>query len=518
MARSKCSLLKPVDNLTGTFFLFSQYTQDLTKQYSNPDSYRCLPSKFIAMDLNFENIKQDTSSVDFYAKKLGNIFQNYFENSCSFLRNEYKDNWLPEYSRTLLFQTLEKYNLLTINNIKDVNGNVIEDAGLSKNIQYIGDIDIYSYNDNKDGIGYNEIYCYISNKAKCINYSFGKVSQDSSVFPYKNNQICGYENKTPYNGLTYNVISGDNAYIDIEYKNGNIDKQMYAIGQYTELNNTTEENKLYTYIPCILDEKMTQISNDARLNDDGKELEKFNINSFIILYDIVSKYEEEGIVKENVIHKNIPLGIYFTGCLDENCIMSNQITKYVDSEQIYNQGTSYGLRICNRFISNPLSTEIIETETTGSSNISEIAPVLNKIEELLLASEDVIKGDNDIYSLMNNHLSQFKNNKVNIPYIRELGKKKYWFVNGKNTGAIAQDETTSLEDLSKDILNQVLNNVYTKSEVNNITGLNNYYTKEEINNILGSSSEGGDNYVTKAYVDSCFEKLKADLQIYTQFD
>ena len=311
MAQSKCSLLKPVNNLTGTFFLFSQYTQDLTKQYSNPDSYRCLPSKFIAMDLSFENIKQKTSSVDFYAKKLGEIFQNYFENSCSFLRNEYKDNWLPEYSRTLLFQTLEKYNLLTVDNIKDSNFNIIEDSGISKNIQHIGDIDIYSYNDNVDGIGYNEIYCYISNQAKCIDYSFGKVSQDLSVYPYKNNQICGYENKTPYNGLTYNVISGDNIYVDAEYKAGSVSKQNYSIGQYTELNNTTEENILYTYIPCILDENMTNISNEPRLNDEGAELEKFNINSFVILYDIVSKYEEDGVVKENVIHKNIPLGIYF---------------------------------------------------------------------------------------------------------------------------------------------------------------------------------------------------------------
>lgn len=518
MAQSKCSLLKPVNNLTGTFFLFSQYTQDLTKQYSNPDSYRCLPSKFIAMNLSFENIKQKTSSVDFYAKKLGEIFQNYFENSCSFLRNEYKDNWLPEYSRTLLFQTLEKYNLLTVDNIKDSNGNIIEDSGISKNIQYIGDIDIYSYNDNADGIGYNEIYCYISNQAKCIDYSFGKVSQDLSVYPYKNNQICGYENKTPYNGLTYNVISGDNIYVDAEYKAGSVSKQKYSIGQYTELNNTTEQNILYTYIPCILDENMTNISNEPRLNDEGTELEKFNINSFVILYDIVSKYEEDGVVKENIIHKNIPLGIYFTGNLDENCIMSNQIVKYVDSEQIYNQGTSYGLRICNRFISNPYSTEIIETETVGSSNVSEIAPVLNKIEELLIASEDVIKGDNDIYTVMNNHLSQFKNNKVNIPYVRELGKKKYWFVNGKNTGAIAQDETTDLNDLAKEILAQVLNNVYTKTEVDNIRSLKNYYTKEEINTILGSSSEGDENYVTKAYVDACFEKLKADLKIYTQFD
>ena len=196
--------------------------------------------------------------------------------------------------------------------------------------------------------------------------------------------------------------------------------------------------------------------------------------------------------------------------------MSNQITKYVNSEQIYNQGTSYGLRICNRFISNPLSTEIISTETNGSSNVSEIAPVLEKIGEVLLAAENVVNGDNDIYSLLNSHLAQFKNNKINIPYIRELGKKKYWFVNGKNTGAIAQDETTSQEDLKKEILSSVLSNVYSKEEVNKIRILENYYTKDEINSFLGSNSDSENSYATRNYVDDLINKLREELKIYTQ--
>ena len=117
---------------------------------------------------------------------------------------------------------------------------------------------------------------------------------------------------------------------------------------------------------------------------------------------------------------------------------------------------------------------------------------------------------------MNSHLAQFKNNKINIPYIRELGKKKYWFVNGKNTGAIAQDETTSQEDLKKEILSSVLSNVYSKEEVNKIRILENYYTKDEINSFLGSNSDSENSYATRNYVDDLINKLREELKIYTQ--
>ena len=250
--------------------------------------------------------------------------------------------------------------------------------------------------------------------------------------------------------------------------------------------------------------------------DNGKILEKFSINAILILYDIVSKYEDDGVLKENTLYRNIPLGIYFTGTLDVDCIMSNQIIKYVNSEQIYNQGTSYGLRICNRFISNPLSTEIIETTADSSSNVSEIAPVLEKIGEVLLSAEEVTKSNNDILAVLNTHLSQFKNNKTNVPYIRELGKKKYWFVNGKNTGAIAQDETTSQEDLKNTIISEILNNVYSKEEVNKISILENYYTKDNINSILGLGSDNVDAFATKNYVITEINKLREELKIYSQ--
>jgi hypothetical protein len=311
MTNNKCSLLKPVDNLTGTFFMFSQYAQDLTKQYSNSDSYRCVPSKFIAMNLDYSTIPNGSYDLENNpsdsGKVVGEIFQNYFENACTFLRAKYEEEnraWNPEYTRTLLFQTLQKYQLLQITEgVDDVsevtNGSVSStygyNSGISNNIQYIGDINIYSYNNNKDGVGYNEIYCYIPNEAKCMNYQMNAATRQS-LYEYKNTSICGYENQIPYNNLSWSVSD----YID-SY-NGN---RFYGIGEYND--GTSNKNVL---IPQCL----TDFTSDdqPRLIDD-KPLDKFNINTIVVLYDIVSKNSDESQV---TIYKNIPLGIYFTGKLN----------------------------------------------------------------------------------------------------------------------------------------------------------------------------------------------------------
>jgi hypothetical protein len=187
--------------------------------------------------------------------------------------------------------------------------------------------------------------------------------------------------------------------------------------------------------------------------------------------------------------------------------MENSITKYVDSGQIYNQGTSYGLRVCTRFFSNPNSTEIIETTTNGSSNISEMAPVLEKMGETLAAVESVFDDNDKMTKMLNEHLAQFKNNKVNVPYVRQLGNKKYWFVNGKNTGAIAQYEYSSPEDIISKVLKLVLEMVYSKEQIDNRFA--DYITRIEYANELSK-------YATKEYVEEQINKLKADLLVYLQ--
>jgi len=504
MTNNKCSLLKPVDNLTGTFFMFSQYAQDLTEQYANSDSYRCVPSRFIAMNLDYStligsehNINDDSKTK--LAKSLGEVFQNYFENACTFLRAKYEEenkNWNPEYTRTLLFQTLEKYNFLQINEgIEDTSETTNSslsttygyNSGISHNIQYIGDINIYSYNNNTDGVGYNEIYCYIPNEAKCMNYQLNAVNR-AQTYNYENNYICGYENQQSYNNLSWKVKN----YIDTE----NNLMQYYGVGMY----NDGISNKNVLVPQCLIEYN----SDDKERLQDNKQIDKYNINAIVVLYDIVTKNSDES---QYTLYKNIPLGIYFTGVLNESLEMSNIITKYVNSGQIYNQGTSYGLRICTRFFTHPNSTEIIETTTNGSSNVSEMAPVLEKIGETLAKVEGIFEDNDKMMSILNDHLSQFKNNKVNVPYTRQLGNKKYWFVNGKNTGAIAQYEYSNPEDIISKAVSIILEKVYTKIDINNI--LNNYITKNEYNNRISG-------YATKEYVDNKVNELRQELLVYLQ--
>ena len=464
MIQGKCNLLKPVNNLTGTFFSFSQYAQDLTNQYVNPDSYRCLPSKYIAMDLDYSVI--DGEDISERGEELGNIFQNYFENACTFLRAN--SEWNPEDSRTLLFQTLQKFGLMTVKNI--------DNNPISEEIKHIGDINIYSYNDNEDGIGYNEIYCYIPNEAKCVNYLLNESNPSNNTTAYDSLYICGYDNQTPFNGLSYNVIEkkteeGEekNYPLYIDSYNGEFS---YAVGKFIQRAAEDDEDpsQINTFVPNCLES--TYPSDDVQRNYD-----KFNINTIVVLYDIVRKTS----VSDQIIYRNIPLGVYFTGCLDNDAgIMSNTITKYVNSGQIYNQGTSYGLRICTRFLSSPNSTEIKDISVNGSA-VSEIAPVLEKMGETIIAVEDSIAESSQIQTELKSHLSQFKNNKVNVPYIRKIGDKKYWFVNGKNTGAVAEYEIGNPEDIINRIVNEIFTKVYSKSQIDGILDV--FVQENTINNL-----------------------------------
>lgn len=522
MSSSKCSLLKPVDNLTGNVFLFSQYTQDLTKQYANPDSYRCVPSKYVAMNLNWHGITGAETTQEEFDRELGNIFQNYFENSCAFLRSKFKEDnkdWDPEYTRTLLFQTLEKYNFIEVDRLRDkiMDISAVSDgseailygvvSGISSNIQYIGDINIYSNEETEDGIGYNEIYCYLPNEAKCTDYRLSAVPRNpESIYSYTSPYICGYEKEASINDPMYNGLTGyvspekenGRSYIDSRTVSGSL-QNCYGIGLYND------DLLSQTLVPSVLTDNISS-DDKPRLDDSGKELEKFEVNTILLLYDIVSKTEDKSIY----IAKNVPLGIYFTGrrVLDgTDTELTNTIVKYVDSGQIYNQGTSYGLRVCTRFFTMPNSTEKIEISATGSSNISEMAPVLEKMGETIAAAGSILSDKDNFYKLLNDHLAQFKNNKVNVPYVRTLGNKKYWFVNGKNTGAIAQYEYSDQSGIISDVLKIIVQQYYSKDDIANI--LNNYVKNDDLALMLS-------DYATKLYVDNKIEALKQELLVRMQ--
>lgn len=508
MSQSKCALLKPVDKLTGNFFLFSQYAQDLTEQYSNPDSHRCVPSKYIALNLNYGALPSTTDEE--LSKNLAEIFQNYFENSCAFLRSQLGSSWDSEYSTALLFQALEKFSLIDTNNLRaphiddntdtntgEVSGFSSAVTGISDAIQYIGDINIYSYDDHVDGIGYNEIYCYIPNEAKCTDYELSTIPMGPSRV-YDGDTICGYAGQEPYNGLSWNLYNEQGMYF---YDSDVLGQKCYGVGSY---GNPTGS---YVLIPQCL-QRNTESNDQPRIDPaTGKQLDKFDVNAIIVLYDVVCKTELDETV---TLKQNLPLGIYFTGKLENdgtNINMTNKITKYVNSGQIYNQGTSYGLRICTRFLTSPNSTEVAEQTVNGSSNVSEMAPVLEKMGETIAAAGKILTNKDELYEMLKDHLAQFKDNKVNVPYVRQLGNKKYWFVNGKNTGAIAQYEFSDQTDLVETIFNMVMREVYTKEEIRAIIG--DYITRNEFESRISL-------YAKKDYVDSQIENLKKELLVYLQ--
>ena len=64
------------------------------------------------------------------------------------------------------------------------------------------------------------------------------------------------------------------------------------------------------------DEKQSDsvVINDEALTGDDREDSSLKVNAIVVMYDIVEKTDDiRGVVK----YKNIPLGIYFTGCLED---------------------------------------------------------------------------------------------------------------------------------------------------------------------------------------------------------
>ena len=74
----------------------------------------------------------------------------------------------------------------------------------------------------------------------------------------------------------------------------------------------------------------------------------------------------------------------------------------------------------------PYDPESGKDEASITELLSEMAKTMTKMNE-------VIENQNQNMVFIKESLSQIKNNQVNIPYIKQIGDKSYWFVNGKNT-------------------------------------------------------------------------------------
>lgn len=416
---SVCNLFRELKRDTGNFLSFSQYADDLTRYYVQHNDYKAIPSRFIVCDL-------DCSKLD--NKSLPTKLQNYFENACAYFRSKDGDNYTPETTKNIFWSVFGDMLGELKEAPRDTNSKDTNSKDTNNNLQYkyfdaikyIGDINIQSY-EEKDGIGYNEIYCYIPNDAQCTHYEVVE-NTIKDVELYNNKFIMGFDSTDKIVGM-----------LDIEVPYGikysrECKYQLYHKDQQSS-------NSSASLLPHTTDDR------------------KFDFNTIIVLYDIMSK-DSSGV--ETIKYKDIPLGIFFTGTIVDG-VMTNSITKYVQNDDIYGAGTSYGLRLCTRFTCTPNATEINEVSIESSNQYAGFVQVMEACGQTISETRRLLSNLNTYENDIKQHLSAFKNYRTNIPYVRRINDIPYWFVNGKNTGVELSYHLT--EDDKQKIVEEIYNRI-----------------------------------------------------------
>lgn len=214
--------------------------------------------------------------------------------------------------------------------------------------------------------------------------------------------------------------------------------------------------------------------------------DKFNINTIVVFYTVYNHNDE-------VIYSDIPMGIYFTGKIDGKNL-TNSITKYITSENIYGIGTSYGLHICSKYI---CSTGNLELTIKQDDSSAELSKVLEEISDNQILMKSIINNFVENHSQNKSFYAGFKNNRANVPYVVDIGNGNYyWYVNGRQIAPVVATAGTSVDEV----------NAIVKSAINILrTQLEGIYL----------SIDDAENYLTKEYADENYLST-ADLSIYLE--
>ena len=403
-----CNLFNEnLPSASGNFLMFSQYVEDITRNYSQGDNgYKIVPSNFIALDIDYSKLDNSVFGLTDLAEITDDIlntgipryFQNYFENGCAYGRKIFDDEWTPEMSKNLFWNALWDGKFLSYTKDED------NDVYLINEIMYCGDLNMHSYNNHK-GMGYGEIYCYIPTDVNRLHYQ---------VVDFGQNDLNVKENKS-------NTLEGHNI-----------------------INNLS---KKYFY-----DQRYLMSFNDKSLQTIYKgQYKKFNINTIVITYDIFVNSGDNWVLH----YDNIPLGIYFTGKFEDGKL-TNPITKYVTTS--YGTGTSYGLRICTRFSVAPNGVVLNTTDVTTDENYVNFCQLMTSMNENLSKMMDIVSYKYDLTNQYKDALSIMKNNRTNVPYVKNINGDDYWFVNGKYVAKVAGEGLGCLELTPEDI-NDHLNGI-----------------------------------------------------------
>lgn len=385
-----CNLFNKLNKDTGNFMMFSQYSEDLIRCATHPGVYRVTPSKFIVLDINYNNftILGGTDRNTTFPQYL----QNYYENGCAYLRQIKGDEYNPDYAKNLFWNCILEANLISISKTTEDDNLPMDYANT---ILYVGDINIQTY-DSYEGMGYSEIYCHIPNDSKAQYIGINKSEDNLEKYIYIDEYILGYT-ADDYKPETMCPIRLDS---EIDY--------------YYE--------KQYNF----------SFEDGSNLETRIRPLDKYNFNTIIILYDVYIENSEGGLIKQ---YEDIPLGVYICGKI-ENETTTNPGIKFISNDDIYGAGTSYGLRICSKFVITPDSDNIkpIEINTDEGDSYSSVYISFSEMNKTIQKMEEVIASIYNNSQMSKELLAIFKNTRTNVPYVKMIGEYGYWFINGRNTG------------------------------------------------------------------------------------
>ena len=280
-----------------------------------------------------------------------NVFlQNYYEDACCTLRDTSVDTNVDNYRKYLLGGLI--HGLVNKGFIdKTVHGT---DKTAINNIA-CEDIDLFG-DGTIDGMKYDEILCYL-NPSTSNNRSLNLDEADVRI-------------------INKSSTSGNPQYI-AGY--GRPADRIEGIDYVSQLNNDK-------FPLCTI----------GNPNSNSANVTSFEFNAVIVLYDITLGKDDNDPIE------NIPLGIY---------INPNTITKYVNNNDIYNQGTSYALRIAMRFATTYDGSIYIEDTNAydETRDISSLVSVADRLSRTIDQMFEMTRRFNDYTNATRDMLTSIKN-------------------------------------------------------------------------------------------------------------
>lgn len=471
---AKCNLLKPnINDNGGTFYTFSQWADDMTLQNALGDAYRIVPSRFACFNI--------PSGSTYNA---GKTLQDLFEHKCAALRHymdidTHLEKFTPKNASILFWEALK-------------DGFGISDPW--SQMVFVGEMDLQGTN-YIDGVSYSEMYCIVPANAK-------KMTSWHQASDHTGDVITFNE---PSYGVPFGWTSAlpDGAESNATYP---VSTPSFFSGPaiFTTEDNQTVYSSLNT-LDSLHQVYMQNILNNGNYFQLDTSAKQFKFNAIALFYDIVAKNEQNNY---HYIYTAVPMGMYFTQ-------KDTTITKFVTNDDIYGQGTSYGLRVTTKFCAESLLEQGGQTlaGSSISASIDDLYPEMSAVMDRFNAAAETLSDYTDkvqsSIEQMTNHISNFKDNKVNVPYIREIkspgdaAPEKYWFVNGRSTGVKVSDSYTIYYDDATGSgigdLTTLITNVLNDAITNNTTNLGDYIDQSVAEYITNNNPAS--TLQTKPYIE-----------------